>query len=78
MERGKIQACLFRVMPPAVHVDVSAHSSCMMEDAAGNSDNPLSLHRAGGSLAGATDRFLCVKYSLFGVVLVFHSKLSSW
>lgn len=65
VEKSKTQ--FVQVMPSAVRVDVSVPviASCVVEGAAGSSDNPLSSHRAGGSLAGATDRFLCVKYSSF-------------
>lgn len=56
-----------QVMPSAICADTSVlvMASCVMEDAAGSSNNTLSSCRAGGSLAGATDRFLCVKYSSF-------------
>lgn len=65
MEKPKTQSV--QVMPSALRVAVAVPviASCMMEDAAGSSDNPLSSHRAGGSLAGATDRVLCVKYCSF-------------
>lgn len=65
MEKFKTQ--FVQVVPSAVHIGVSVLviASCVMEDAAVSSDNPLSSHRAGGSLAGATDEFLCVKYSSF-------------
>lgn len=65
MEKSKSH--FVQVMPSAIRVEASVLviASCVMEDAAVSSDNPLSSCRAGGSLAGDTDRFLCVKYSSF-------------
>lgn len=65
LEKSKAQ--FVQVMPSAVCVDMSVVliASSLMEDAAGSSDNSPSSRRAGGSLAGGTDRFLCVKYSSF-------------
>lgn len=65
VEKSKTQ--FVQVMPSAICVDTSVRlmASCVMEDAAGSADNALSSCRAGGSWAGAADRFLCVKYSSF-------------
>lgn len=65
MEESQTQ--FVQVMPSGIRIDrsVLVIASCMMEDAAVSSDNPLSSCTAGGSLEGATGGFLCVKYSSF-------------